>query len=270
MSSTASVLYSYEAAQAYEQEGDFLSAARNYYECHLYYENAELTVAYENVREYGLSSMGKYRRCIKLMSQEEKSKIRADEVAMSFLIDWEDKVNYLDWASWHDRGEQNYTVTPNPEVVKAIEKSLVYTGKTCPYCGKPTELIDSTEIYGGTSYGPIYICRDCGAYVGCYKGTTTALGRLADEKLRLAKRRAHHYLDQLWKTPKQRLEIYEWLSDELHIPQARTHVGMSDEEQCNRIANLCRRRLIDRKRRNPFRRFKEWDENEATNRQDNK
>ena len=266
MSAIGAVIGCFEAGKAYEDEGKFLAAARNYYQCHLYYEEGELPVFYEQVQEYGCASLGCYYRCKGKMSKEDKAKLRADEVAISFLSSWRDKANYLEYMALIDAGHNEY-VLPNDEVKKAMDLSSIYTGKTCPYCGKPTELIDSAEIYGGTSYGPIYMCRDC-AYVGCYKGTTTALGRLADEKLRLAKRRAHHYLDQLWKTPKQRLEIYEWLSDELHIPKARTHVGMSDEEQCNRIANLCRRRLIDRKRRNPFRCFKEWDENEAKNRQD--
>ncbi|MBO7256277.1 MAG: hypothetical protein J6V04_03005 [Bacteroidales bacterium] len=50
---------------------------------------------------------------------------------------------------------------------------LILTGKICPYCGKDSELIDSSEIYG-TSYGPMYICRDCDAYVGCYTGKNFA------------------------------------------------------------------------------------------------
>ena len=115
---------------------------------------------------------------------------------------------------------------------------LILTGKICPYCGKDSELIDSSEIYG-TSYGPMYICRDCDAYVGCYTGTTKALGRLANKELREAKKRAHHYLDQLWKPNKsKRYKTYSWLSNQLGIPREITHIGMSDVEQCNKIAEL--------------------------------
>lgn len=266
MSSTASVLYCHEAAQACEQGGNFLAAARNYYECYLYYENAELTVSYEYIHEYGSAAMSNYNRCKKLISQEDKVKIREDEITMSFLIDWEHKVDYLDYVLMQGK-DLHYT--PKAETIKAIEQAQIFTGKTCPYCGKPTELIDSAEIYGGTSYGPIYICRDCDAYVGCYKGTTTALGRLANDELRLAKRRAHHYLDQLWKTPKQRLDVYAWISDELRVPLARTHVGMSDVEQCNLIARICRNRLIERRKKYFWRRFKEWEENESNKKQYN-
>lgn len=119
-----------------------------------------------------------------------------------------------------------------------MPKDPILTGKICPYCGKASELIDSIEVYG-KSYGNMYICRDCNAYVGCYSGTDVALGRLANEELRKAKQRAHHYLDQLW-SPNihKRYSIYKWLSTALGIPRNLTHIGMSDVDQCNRIAEL--------------------------------
>jgi len=122
----------------------------------------------------------------------------------------------------------------------------ILTGKICPYCGKETELIDSAEIYG-TSYGPMYICRDCKAYVGCYTGTERALGRLANAELREAKKRAHHYLDQLWMPNKhKRYGVYSWLSRQLGIPRDVTHIGMSDIEQCNRIAEIAIARMKEK------------------------
>ena len=76
---------------------------------------------------------------------------------------------------------------------------LIISGKICPYCGRETELIDSSEIYHGVSYGWMYICRPCDAYVGCYNGTTKALGRLADAELRKYKHEAHDVFDLIWK-----------------------------------------------------------------------
>ena len=35
----------------------------------------------------------------------------------------------------------------------------------CDYCGRETEYVDSKVIYG-KSYGKIYLCRNCMAYVG--------------------------------------------------------------------------------------------------------
>ncbi|WP_278247013.1 zinc-finger-containing protein [Agathobaculum desmolans] len=68
----------------------------------------------------------------------------------------------------------------------------------CNYCGRKAELVDSKVIYG-TSYGMMYLCRRCNAYVGCHKGTDRPLGRLADAELRYWKKAAHAVFDPLWR-----------------------------------------------------------------------
>ena len=40
----------------------------------------------------------------------------------------------------------------------------------CDYCGRQAEYVDSKVIYG-KSYGMMYLCRNCMAYVGVHKGT---------------------------------------------------------------------------------------------------
>lgn len=122
-----------------------------------------------------------------------------------------------------------------------IEKYKRYfDGTICQYCDSKTEFVDSAEIYGGKSYGMIYLCRSCGAYVGCYPNSKLALGMVANEELRLEKRKAHHYFDQLWKKKvfKSRHTAYYWLSKHLGIPIVYTHIGMSDVEQCRKITIL--------------------------------
>ena len=32
---------------------------------------------------------------------------------------------------------------------------------TCPYCSGPAAFVDSECVYGGRSYGMIYLCKDC-------------------------------------------------------------------------------------------------------------
>ena len=98
----------------------------------------------------------------------------------------------------------------------------VLSGKICPYCGNPTEYVDSSVIYG-RSYGMIYLCRDCRAYVGVHKGTDQALGRLANAELREAKKDAHL-----------------WLSIQLGIPREICHIGMFDVKDCKRVVELCK------------------------------
>ena len=110
----------------------------------------------------------------------------------------------------------------------------------CNYCGRKAELVDSKEIYG-TSYGIMYLCRRCNAYVGCHKGTDRPLGRLADDKLRYWKKAAHAVFDPLWRKGRfygQRSAAYEWLAEQMGLPVEQTHIGMFDVEQCKRAIKI--------------------------------
>lgn len=128
----------------------------------------------------------------------------------------------------------------------------ILTGKICPYCGRSTEYVDSSIIYG-RSYEMIYLCRDCRAYVGVHKGTDQALGRLANAELREAKKEAHFYFDQIAKTnlinkiwkkhipnTSNRNKAYLWLSNQLGIPRELCHIGMFDVSDCKRVVELCK------------------------------
>jgi len=124
---------------------------------------------------------------------------------------------------------------------------------TCPYCGGDAELVDSAEVYDGRSYGPIYLCRPCQAWVGVHKAGPLKwepLGRLADAELRQWKRRAHDAFDVLWKAKMAtgyskgiaRRLGYRWLADTLGIEEHRCHIGMFDVDQCRRVVEVCSRR----------------------------
>jgi hypothetical protein len=125
--------------------------------------------------------------------------------------------------------------------------NLIQQGKICPYCNKPTQLVDSEIVYG-TSYGLIYLCKPCKAYVGVHKGTEQALGRLANEELRELKKETHRYFDNLWNRKieegysksKSRKLAYTWLSEQMNIPFDECHVGMFDEERCKLAIKICK------------------------------
>ena len=103
----------------------------------------------------------------------------------------------------------------------------------CNYCGRKAELVDSKVIYG-TSYGMMYLCRHCNAYVGCHKGTDRPLGRLANAELRYWKKAAHAVFDPLWRQGRfrgRRQAAYKWLAGEMGLPVEQTHIGMFYIEQ---------------------------------------
>lgn len=110
------------------------------------------------------------------------------------------------------------------------DTTLIMAGKICPYCGQPTEYVDSAAVYHGISYGMIYLCRKCDAYVGVHRGTDKALGRLANRSLREWKKRAHYYFDPISRTPlinriwpkyipgiSNRNKAYRWLAAQMGV-----------------------------------------------------
>lgn len=119
----------------------------------------------------------------------------------------------------------------------------------CDYCGKPAHFVDSAIVYHGISYGMIWYCPDCQAWVGVHRGTNVPLGRLANAQLRDWKRAAHAAFDPLWrgKTPFTRRAAYAWLSGEMNLPPEKTHIGMFDIDQCRKVIEICN----NRRRKNP-------------------
>lgn len=125
--------------------------------------------------------------------------------------------------------------------------SKICNAKVCPYCGEKPTFTDSKVVYG-KSYGMIYLCTPCSAWVGVHVGSKRPLGRLANSHLRNLKKEAHKYFDALWKRKmmkgfkkgKARKLAYRWLSLKLGAPKKYTHIGMFDEELCNKVIDLCK------------------------------
>lgn len=116
----------------------------------------------------------------------------------------------------------------------------VMQGRVCPYCGCLSEYVDSAKIYG-RSYGMIYACFKCDAWVGVHRGTDIAKGRLANRNLRQWKIKAHEAFDRIWKSKKlQRSNAYYWLSIKMGLPREMTHIGMFNEEQCKQVIKICK------------------------------
>jgi len=47
----------------------------------------------------------------------------------------------------------------------------ILRGKKCPYCKGETKYVDSSLVYG-RSYGMMYLCEPCDAYVGVHHKTS--------------------------------------------------------------------------------------------------
>lgn len=132
----------------------------------------------------------------------------------------------------------------------------IISAKVCPYCGHVPEFVDSACVYHGFSYGMIYLCRRCDAYVGVHVGTKRAKGRLADSHLRKAKQAAHQSFDAIAKTglinkiwtqhipnTSNRNKAYWWLSKKMGMKKKLCHIGMFDMDQCAKVVSICQNAL---------------------------
>lgn len=139
-----------------------------------------------------------------------------------------------------------------------LEDSIqkIREGKLCPYCHQSSRHIDSKEIYG-KSYGMVYACLRCDAYIGTHKSNPQlALGRLANHRLREAKKQAHFWFDRIARTDlihkvwpeimsdmTGRSKAYLWLSKQLGIELEFCHIGMFDEVGCKAVEEVSRRAI---------------------------
>lgn len=109
----------------------------------------------------------------------------------------------------------------------------------CPYCGGGASLSDSSIIYGGRSYGAVYLCEnypECDTYVGVHKGTKRPMGTLANAELRKLRKEAHGAMDWWWKHVKlTKAECYAKLANILHVPLKEAHIGMLNEAECKKV-----------------------------------
>jgi hypothetical protein len=115
----------------------------------------------------------------------------------------------------------------------------------CPYCIKPAKLVDSAVVYFGTSYGMMWLCAPCDAYVGTHKGSKQhlPLGRLANAELRKWKIRAHAAFDPLWKNGEMsRGKAYLLLQDLMGISAGQAHIGEFTVDDCKLLIQKLRER----------------------------
>lgn len=110
----------------------------------------------------------------------------------------------------------------------------------CPYCKQPCKLVDSQVIYG-TSYGMMYLCELCDAYVGCHNNSKghKPLGTPANSELREWRKKVHKHFDPLWKDGRmKRKDAYRDLAKFLNIKTKDCHIAMFGIETCKIALNF--------------------------------
>ena len=111
----------------------------------------------------------------------------------------------------------------------------------CRYCGSVIRLVPAETVYDeyterlGKKGEMIYQCQNCGARVGCHKGTNRPFGKVANEMLRCKRVQAHRAFDSLWKQRgMKRRNAYRWLAKEMGLPMNAAHIGGFEMDQIGR------------------------------------
>lgn len=104
----------------------------------------------------------------------------------------------------------------------------------CDECGgNHIRYTTNDEVYGKIyGNGGLYLCDDCGAYVGVRDTKNKIpLGRLASKELRQLKMECHSNFDYFWKKAGfKRRDCYGYLAEKLDLRLRETHFGWFDRE----------------------------------------
>ena len=138
----------------------------------------------------------------------------------------------LQGASWTlaEIDRDAFVVIPskwNPDETLISKEQLIMTGRWCPHCNCKTKYCDAAEAGFSTSRAFLYLCPNCGAYVGCHPGTSMAKGMVATTKQRELRKQAHTAVDFLWRDGYlDRQTVYYRLARLLGKPKNKAHIAM--------------------------------------------
>jgi hypothetical protein len=104
----------------------------------------------------------------------------------------------------------------------------------CGHCQGPARRCSSRDddYPYSRDFGPVYLCRPCGAYVGTHPGGMPK-GVPANAEQRAGRQRAHALLDPVWQCMVMKLgsnqaarrPVYRWLAGKLGKSEGETHIA---------------------------------------------
>jgi len=119
---------------------------------------------------------------------------------------------------------------------------------SCRFCKSNVRIATHLEVYGRdySDWPYMYLCDDCGAYVGMHPFTNIPLGTLADRQTRLARKMCKMPLENIWKSEAMtRSEAYTWLAGELNISVSECHFGWFDVSLCEKAKDICLNKMSE-------------------------
>lgn len=134
-------------------------------------------------------------------------------------------------------------LNPSSKAIKRVKNPLPIP-ELCDCCGSSeVALKNNAEVYG-RSFGEwpwIYLCEDCGSYVGLHPLTNIPLGTLADSATREARKASKTPFEALYRSGRMsRSDAYSALAGKLGIPPEKCHFAWFDVDMCKKAAKAAR------------------------------
>lgn len=115
----------------------------------------------------------------------------------------------------------------------------------CNLCNGKVELKNNSAVYRGRSYGDwpfVYLCLNCGSYVGLHPNTDLPLGYLANEQTRKYRKSSKTAFINFSKTRRfSRSESYSWLASRMNKEIKYCHFAMFDVSDCKLVLEIIKR-----------------------------
>lgn len=128
----------------------------------------------------------------------------------------------------------------------------------CDYCGKDAVLVAGDVIYPSNQHAHhklFWYCKPCDAWTATHENSPThkPIGRLADARLRDARKRALQAFNPLWLAGYSMMEQarngiskaecigfgYKWLAERMGITTKTCHIGSFNDQQCDQARKIC-------------------------------
>lgn len=115
----------------------------------------------------------------------------------------------------------------------------------------------------------IWVCKDCGASIGCHPNTNLPLGKMAGPQTRKLRIKAHAAFDPIWQTGLMRRDqAYAWLARQLGIGVLVCHISWLTQDHLKKAISLSENYVSQNKHKAEKRKEKRRARTELANRKE--
>lgn len=142
---------------------------------------------------------------------------------------------------------------PSPKAAARVKDPHALSN-ICPHCGGVVTAEHNSRKYGRAfgQYPWIYMCNSCYASVGMHPNTNIALGTLANDEIRAARKACKPpFIRYCNRSKLSRGECYAKLSRAMKLSVKECHFGLFNVEQCSEAKQIVEGWIKDLNKKRP-------------------